>query len=70
MYQIAIPWQDVGLKTVTVGKTISMALVLNDHDNVKAPMGGGRGRIRWFSGLDSQKNPAHFGDVTLVMQDK
>ena len=64
-YQVAIPWKDIGVNAPQTGKTISMALVLNDTD-VKGRLSGGRGRILWFQGIDIGKNPEGFGDVTLV----
>ncbi|MFZ2653835.1 MAG: sugar-binding protein, partial [Victivallales bacterium] len=64
-YQVAIPWSDLGVEKPSAGKTISFALVLNDCDT-PGRLGGGRGRILWFGGLDGGKNPEMYGDVTLV----
>ncbi|MFZ2656023.1 MAG: sugar-binding protein [Victivallales bacterium] len=68
-YQVAIPWSDIGMKKPAAGKTISLAVVLNDAD-AKTAMNGGRCRIRWFEGLDLWKNPERYGDVTLVEESK
>ncbi len=65
-YQAAIPWADLGVTAPEVGKTLSMAVVLNDQDDPQSRLSGGRCRIRWFSGLDTGKNPQGFGDLTLV----
>ena len=64
-YQVAIPWADLGLKAAAVGKTISLSVVLNDAD-IPGHFSGGRKRIHWFQGVDLQKNPEGYGDVTLV----
>jgi len=66
VYQIAIPWKDLGVGVPSAGKVMSMAIVLNDHDNPKAPMGGGRSRVKWFDGIDGAKSPVEFGDVVLT----
>ncbi len=68
VYQVAIPWADLGVKNIRAGMTISFALVLNDAD-VPGHFGGGRKRIRWFEGIDTDKNPQGFGDVTLIEQE-
>lgn len=64
-YQVAIPWSDLGMEEVTAGRTISLALVLNDVDEPNH-FSGYRKRIRWFQGVDNGKNPEGYGDVTLV----
>ena len=64
-YQVAVPWQDIGVNNPHLGKMFSMSVVLNDAD-IPGRIGGQRKRIRWFNGVDSDKNPMGFGDVTLV----
>ena len=64
-YQVAIPWKDLGVTAPVTGRTISFALVLNDAD-AGDRLSGGRCRARWFRGMDLDKNPTGFGDVTLV----
>ena len=66
IYQVALPWADLGIGNPTIGRAFTFALVLNDQDNRKAPLTGGRCRARWFEGVDTAKNPEGFGDVTLV----
>lgn len=64
-YQLAIPWQDLGIDDPAVGKTFTLAMVLNDGDRADR-LDGKRKRILWFRGVDGKKNPLGFGDVTLV----
>ena len=64
-YQAAIPWADLGISKPALGKTFSLAVVLNDADRTDR-FAGSRCRIRWFEGVDNRKNPEGFGDVTLV----
>lgn len=66
VYQVALPWSDLGLSQPKPGKLIGFALVLNDKDNPQAPYSGGRCRIKWFDGVDGAKSPAFFGDVILA----
>lgn len=66
VYQVALPWQDLGVSEPKAGKLIAFALVLNDKDNPNAPFSGGRCRIKWFDGVDGAKSPAFFGDVILA----
>jgi hypothetical protein len=63
--QIALPWSDAGVSRVEPGKVFSMALVLNDADRPDR-FSGERKRVRWFQGVDKEKNPSAFGDVVLV----
>ncbi len=65
VYQVALPWKDLGVTDAKAGKLIGFALVLNDKDNPQAPYSGGRCRIKWFDGVDGAKSPAFFGDVIL-----
>jgi len=64
-YQLAIPWKDLGIEDAAVGKTFTLALVLNDGDRADR-LDGKRKRVLWFRGVDGKKNPLGFGDVTLV----
>lgn len=64
-YQIAIPWADLGVANAQAGRVFSMALVLNDADRLDR-LSGNRKRVRWFNGIDRQKNTMGFGDVVLV----
>lgn len=64
-YQIAIPWNDIGIDDAKTGKTFSMAVVLNDADRADR-LSGSRKRIRWFSGIDVEKDPTNFGQIQLV----
>jgi hypothetical protein len=66
VYQVALPWQDLGVTQPKAGRLIAFALVLNDKDNPNAPYSGGRCRIKWFDGVDGAKSPAFFGDVILA----
>lgn len=64
-YQLAIPWAEIGVTAApAVGKVLTLGVVLNDADTPKF-LGGGRGRILWFRGVDS-KNTEGFGDVVLT----
>jgi hypothetical protein len=65
VYQVAIPWEDLGVRDPHSGKTFSMALVLNDCDHIDQ-LSGKRKRVYWFRGVDGAKEPSAFGDVTLV----
>ena len=66
VYQVAIPWRDLGVSAPQVGKAVSFALVLNDHDEGETHLPGDRRRIKWFGGIDEGKDPEQFGDITLV----
>ncbi len=63
--QIALPWSDIGVSSVAPSKVFSMALVLNDADRADR-FSGARKRVRWFKGVDKEKNPSAFGDIVLV----
>lgn len=64
-YQLAIPWAEIGVTGApAVGRALTLGVVLNDADTPKV-LGGGRGRILWFRGVDT-KNTEGFGDVVLV----
>lgn len=65
VYQVAIPWADLGFSDPHAGKTFSLALVLNDCDHIDQ-LSGKRKRVYWFHGVDGAKEPSAFGDVTLV----
>jgi hypothetical protein len=67
-YQVAIPWKDMGIDSPKPSQTISFAAVVNDYDTGEVPGGAGwgRSRIRWFGGIDGDKNPEAYGDITLV----
>jgi hypothetical protein len=65
VYQLAIPWEDLGVSDPREGKTLSLALVLNDCDHIDH-LSGKRKRVYWFRGVDGAKEPSAFGDVTLV----
>lgn len=64
-YQLAIPWAEIGVTAPpAVGKALTLGVVLNDADTPKF-LGGGRGRILWFRGVDTKATEG-FGDVVLT----
>jgi hypothetical protein len=61
-YEAAIPWKEINPAfRPTEGQTISLAFTIDDNDEGTS----GRRGMSWFS-LATTKNPAAFGDVTLV----
>ena len=66
VYQVAIPWQDIGVSKVYPGSKFSLSVVLNDKDNPEGKFSGKRTLIHWFEGVNSAKNPEKYGDVVLV----
>ena len=66
VYQIEIPWSDLGVNSEDVkeGKVISFVLNVNDNDGEKFT--GGRRAITWFTGLYKGNDPSLYGDLILV----
>ncbi len=65
VYQVAIPWSELGVKSPEPGKAMGFALILNDKDNPEAKYSGSRNLIRFFDGING-KNPELYGDLFLV----
>lgn len=64
-YQLAIPWAEIGITAPpALGRTLTLGVVLNDTDTPKF-LGGGRGRILWFRGVDTKATEG-FGDIVLT----
>ena len=58
-YELAIPWQILGIKDAKVGKWLGLGLVVNESDD------GKRGWLGWHQGIATDKNPALYGQVVL-----
>ena len=62
IYQIAIPWSDLGGFTPTPGKQIGFGVIVDDSDG-KPP---DRHFISWFGGGISSRRPQDLGDLIFV----
>jgi hypothetical protein len=58
-YDVAIPWQVLGLHP-KLGTWLGLGLVVNEDD------AGKRGWLGWHQGIASDKNPALYGQIVLT----
>ena len=60
-YKCAIPWKEIGIKTVKQNQQIGISILVNDSDGEETP----RKWIELFGGIVSGRNYALFGRLTL-----
>lgn len=60
VYEAELPWRSLGVESAESGRTMGLALAVNDDD------GEGRKAILWFDGIVHSKDPSLYGRLTLV----
>ena len=60
VYEIAIPWQHLPGVEPRAGTWLGFGLLVNEQDTAN------RGHYGWHAGVSHPKNPALFGQITLV----
>ncbi|MBT3380921.1 MAG: hypothetical protein HN742_16025 [Lentisphaerae bacterium] len=59
-YELAIPWELLGIDHPVAGLWLGLGLVLNESDS------GKRGWLGWHQGIATDKNPALYGQIVLT----
>jgi hypothetical protein len=63
-YEISIPWADIAGPGARLAREtwLGLGILVNEDD------GAGRGWIGWHRGIASDKNPALYGQITLMLE--
>lgn len=59
IYEVALPWSELGLHPLKSGDLLKVSVLLNQDD------GDGRKTVEWFGGIVKRKSPAMFGHLIL-----